>query len=177
MKKIFHPPRRKQLPSPAPPDMSSCSCSSLFPRLPPPEQSNIITYQPTNQTTKQPANHPTTQPTNQPTTKSNPSSTKKEKKKRKKETLHPHGRKANQTNPLFPKLFFFQATCALTKPTKRSTRSTRYLVKLLGLSEEEWMEWMCKIDPSVVCADEHVKTSKAGCTGRAMDRWYRHTCG
>lgn len=36
------------------------------------------------------------------------------------------------------------------------------------------MEWMCKIDQSVVCADEHVKTSKAGCTGRAMDRWYLH---
>lgn len=34
------------------------------------------------------------------------------------------------------------------------------------------MEWMCKIDQSVVGADEHVKTSKAGCTGRAMD-----TCG
>lgn len=36
------------------------------------------------------------------------------------------------------------------------------------------MEWMCKIDQSVVGADEHVKTSKAGCTGRAMDRWYLH---
>lgn len=41
------------------------------------------------------------------------------------------------------------------------------------------MEWMCEIDQSVVGADEHVKTSKAGCTGRAMDicRWYLHTCG
>lgn len=40
------------------------------------------------------------------------------------------------------------------------------------------MEWMCKIDQSLFCADEHVKTSKAGCTGRAMDRWYLevHTC-
>lgn len=41
------------------------------------------------------------------------------------------------------------------------------------------MEWMCKVDQSVFCADEHFKTSKAGCTGRAMDRWYLevHTCG
>lgn len=41
------------------------------------------------------------------------------------------------------------------------------------------MEWMCKVDQSVFCADEHVKTSKAGCTGRAVDRWYLevHTCG
>lgn len=41
------------------------------------------------------------------------------------------------------------------------------------------MEWMCKIDQSVVGADEHVKTSKAGCTGRAVDRWYLevHTYG
>lgn len=38
------------------------------------------------------------------------------------------------------------------------------------------MEWMCKIDQSVVCADEHVKTSKAGCTGRAMGGTYI-TCG
>lgn len=35
------------------------------------------------------------------------------------------------------------------------------------------------MDGTVVGADEHVKTSKAGCTGRAMDRWYLelHTCG
>lgn len=93
------------------------SCSSLFPRLPSPEQSNIITNQPANQPINQPTNQPTNQSTSQPTTKSNPSSTKK-KKKRKKETLHPHGNKANQTS--FPKTFLFPVYLRAhqTKPTK-----------------------------------------------------------
>lgn len=157
--------------------ISSSSCSSLFPRLPPPEQSNIITYQPTNQTTNQPTNQPTKQPTNQPPNQTHPQQ--KRKKKEKKKHSIPHGRKANQTKPLFPRLFFFQCTCALTNTctlakalpyvtlpkhlaevnkVNEAIRSTRYLIKLLGLSEEEWMEWMCKIDQSVLGADEHVKT-------------------
>lgn len=110
----------------------SCSCSSLFPRLPPAEQSNIITYQPASQTTNQPTNQPTDQPANHPTTQptnhqTKPILDKRKKGRKKKHSIH---MEEKQTKPnLFSQGFSFSKLLARSRNEQKTFSEKETLKK------------------------------------------------